>query len=218
MGKKSRKTTAPKMSPKNKTGFHMIDAVTTNVPTTCLFQKQTCTTPTLLKPGKYFIGDLGSAMSENDIDEATKCRFAASRAGNYSHRFGKYTLPNGRELLIFGTTQGDGPFRGHQQFTDSDGHVYAINTCAIGITLVEGMPTEFLGMGRIVDFEQEFICAATTLDETQLGKLNWNMITFGTKLEFFWEWCNDCKKAAVPTDMDEIIHLQTKGPCKSCGV
>jgi hypothetical protein len=108
-------------------------------------------------------------MNENDINEATKCRFASYKAGVYSHRFGKYILPNGRELLIFGTMQGDGTFPGEQRFTDSDGHVYVIDTCAIGITLVEGMPTEFLKRGRIVDFEHEFTCSVHTLQHPQGG-------------------------------------------------
>jgi hypothetical protein len=86
---------------KDKTGVRMVDAATAIVERgpNCLLQ-ETCTRPTLLKPGKYFIGDLGIAMNENDINEATKCRFASYKAGVYSHRFGKYILPNGRELLI----------------------------------------------------------------------------------------------------------------------
>jgi hypothetical protein len=206
---------------KDKTGVRMVDAATAIVERgpNCLLQ-ETCTRPTLLKPGKYFIGDLGIAMNENDINEATKCRFASYKAGVYSHRFGKYILPNGRELLIFGTMQGDGTFPGEQRFTDSDGHVYVIDTCAIGITLVEGMPTEFLKRGRIVDFEHEFTCSAHTLQHPQGGH-NVADIVFGTKLEFFWNWCKDCNKAQVPTDTAKYAHLHLHpptGPCKCCGV
>ena len=142
--------------------------------------QETCTRPTILKPGKYFIGDLDIAMRENDIDEAMKCRFASYDTGTYSHRFGKYILPNGRELLIFGTLQDADPFRGTQTFKDSDGRVYVIDTCAIGITLVEGLQPEYLERGRIVDFKHDFTCSAHTLKHP-LGGHNAADIVFSTK-------------------------------------
>ena len=161
-------------------------------------------------------------MSSNDIEEAMKCRFAASKRGEYSHRFGKCILPDGRELLMFGTKQGDPPFLGAQRFADCAGHIYVVNTCAIGINLVEGLPTEFLGRGRIVDFEHEFTCPAHTRQHPKGGHTVADIL-FGEKVEILWEWCNVCNKAQVPSHTEASkccgkVHPQPPTePCKCCG-
>jgi hypothetical protein len=131
--------------------------------------------------GEYFIGGLYSVLSENAWKEF--CVLSHAKGNRYGAE-GQFTLSNGRVLVIFHLPNGDGIY------PDQKGRTYNIDNGTIGLTLVEGLKTEYddidkkedwdsnLKMsGNIVDYKKDFVCMSTTAVHPEIGPVS--IIMFG---------------------------------------
>jgi hypothetical protein len=135
--------------------------------------------PTMVR-GEYFIGDLYSVLSENAWKEL--CVLSHAKDNRYGAE-GHFTLSNGRVLVIFHLPNGDGVY------PDQQGRYYNIYNGTIGLTLTEGLKTEYddidkkedwakLTMsGNIVDYKKDFVCMSTTAVHPEVGPVS--IIMFG---------------------------------------
>ena len=112
--------------------------------------------------GKYYVGDLSYVLSDGGTweevnilrlkDRKRRANFSTAGGGGQ----GKFTLSNGREIVIFDTAYGDGVY------DDYGGRRYAVDSGSIGLTLAEGL--ENTQHGNLIEYKEAFNCGALIQD------------------------------------------------------
>ena len=100
--------------------------------------------------GQYYVGDLCYVMHDA-WTEVCDLMFP-SAAETFGMADGVMTLKDGRKFAVFSTAYGDGVYG------DQYGHDYPVDAGSIGCIRVEDIKdaTADLGLGAIIDFEQDF--------------------------------------------------------------
>lgn len=140
-----------------------------------------------LKAGKYFLGDLGYVLSKTVQEELHGMRLPAKGAVTRSvlrktldlhpmHKgvtHGKFTLGNGREVVLFHLPGGAGVYKDHrarEYIIDN----FSLGSFCIGLTLIEGLEEQLggkdfgemiKGHGHILDYTTDMVyCYECTTD------------------------------------------------------
>jgi hypothetical protein len=134
--------------------------------------------------GEYFVGDLCFVLSKNAWKELEVLSHA--KENKYGTE-GKFTLSNGRVLVIFHLPHGDGVY------TDQKGRTYSVDSGTIGLTLTEGLEAEYgdndkkedwdsklKRLGNIIDYTKEFACMSSTTVHPEVGPVSF--MAFGEKV------------------------------------
>lgn len=117
----------------------------------------------MLRPGKYWIGDLCYVM--HDVwDE-----FCNKTIVNNTCIYGEMEVA-GKFIAQYGTMYGDGCYH------DEDGHEYGVDAGLIGCIRVEDItdPGAHIGLGRIVEFKHVFRTGSTENGVIYFGNVRIN--------------------------------------------
>jgi hypothetical protein len=145
--------------------------------------------PYAMESGRYYVGDLSHVFDVTTWDDIIK-HLTVFKDGQWAGMQGKYTLPNGRVVVMFYLPDyrpegmRDLPGFRCRDYTDKEGRAYYVNTPSIGITLEEGLQSEYTekpseqskssieyhngedwnGMvqraAHVVEFEEDFTCTS----------------------------------------------------------
>jgi hypothetical protein len=126
--------------------------------------------------GEYFVGDLCYVLGKNAWKELEV--LSKAKESKYGTE-GQFTLGNGRVLVIFHLPSGDGVY------PDQKGRKYSVDSGTIGLTLTEGLETEYgdtdkkedwdseiSRLGNIIDYKKEFSCMSSTIDHPEVGPVS----------------------------------------------
>ena len=132
-----------------------------------------------MQAGTHFVGDLCYVLNEDVWKELCAMMFARDKTTGTS---GKFTLSNGREVVLFSTPMGDG------LYNDSADRMYCVDSGTIGITTTDGLKEEYgtqvwhgpyVGelwdsmlkrLGNIIQYEENFVCMTGSMDGSIRGK------------------------------------------------
>jgi hypothetical protein len=143
--------------------------------------------PHMMKAGKYYVGDLMHVLNDKaweELGETGKVQVQELAAlgkieeSEYGSE-GKFTLRDGREVVVFHIPDGDG------YYTDSKDRKYGVDSGTIGMTLVEGLEEAFdttdgnsanlvervKGLGHLIEFKNKFYCGCMNAPDAELGRV-----------------------------------------------
>ena len=91
--------------------------------------------PCEMPPGIYYVGDLTHVLDTKSWEELHRVRNGG---------WGKFSLDNGRVVVVYNL-----PSNGYSkcQYQDMQGHIYSVESGTIGLTLANGLETEYRDMG-----------------------------------------------------------------------
>jgi hypothetical protein len=118
--------------------------------------------PFCMHKGRYYVGDLCNVLTDNEREEL-------------SDTIGKFTLADGREVVIFKLPYGDGIY------PDFKGRNHLVDSGTIGLTLAVGLKETGTVSGHIVDYKDIFHCMSANLDHPEKGMVAF--ILFGDEVD-----------------------------------
>ncbi|KAJ1466000.1 hypothetical protein T484DRAFT_1862889 [Baffinella frigidus] len=163
--------------------------------------------PYAMERGRYYVGDLQHIFDVTTWDEIIKHLDGGYEDGDWVGVQGKYTFPSGRVVVMFNL-----PSNGYRvrYYTDTAGRAYYVNCPSIGITLEEGLQSEYTekpseqskssieyhngedwdGMvqrvAQVVEFEEDFTCTSVVdvLKDGRIfgGDCHVAVLSFGDKV------------------------------------
>ena len=116
----------------------------------------------MMKPGKYYVGDLCYVMHDR-WDE-----FCDKTIDGHSCLSGEFKLDDGTVVASYNTMYGDGVY------TDDEGREYGVDAGLIGCIRVEDIAEselKNLGDGNVIEFEDPFITGRTSAGTIFFGRV-----------------------------------------------
>jgi hypothetical protein len=125
-----------------------------------------------MQAGTHFVGDLCYVLNDHVWKELCAMMFAIDKING---TYGKFTLSNGREVVLFNMPMGDGFYK------DSADRTYCVDSGTIGITTNENLKEEYgtqvcngpVGevwdsrlkrLGNIIQYDENFMCMTGSID------------------------------------------------------
>jgi hypothetical protein len=142
------------------------------------------TDPLPMVRGEYYVGDLCYVLGTDAWKELCDLTYPKENKCGID---GQFTLGNGRTVVIFHLPNGDGVYR------DEQGRTYSVDSGTLGITLTEGLETEYgdddkkedwesemSRLGNIIDYKEDFSCMSITFDHPEVGPVS--VLSFDDKV------------------------------------